>query len=156
MAIMSVLLVASVAFASPPSSDSASFPVKGSFTDVATVVSTTTSGGNTITHYSSVLTFTGTEVGTCAGPVTVVAHADGTFNFHGKCTFKGTVGGSGSGSAKYKFEGKGEGISFTGHLVGSRGTGGLSGLHLEHKFAGAFTSATTTAGTYSGHYHIDK
>src|SRR6266849_3135562 len=129
LAIMTMLLVPSVAYATPP------LPSSGSFTDSA-----------------SVLTFAGTEVGTCAGPITVVLHADGTFNFRGKCTFTGTVGGSGSGSAKYRFEGTGSGISFTGHLVGGHGTGGLSGLHLEHRFAGAFTSATTTAGTYSGHY----
>ena len=153
------LLLATIAIAflvaSPAVLASEPSATTGSFTDSATPTSSSSAGSNTFVTYSNTLSFSGTEAGTCVGAITIVFHADGTFNFAGTCTFKGTVGDSGPGSAEYSFVGTGAGLNFNGNLVATAGAGGLAGLHLVHTFAGILTSLTTTAGTYSGQYHFD-
>jgi uncharacterized protein DUF3224 len=125
----------------------------GAFTPAGppTTLSTRSADGDTIVTQRQTFIDTGVQTGTETDIVTLVFHADGTFNLKADVAFTGTVAGR-SGTLAQRFEGTGDATTFQGQLQTLSGTGDLANLRAHGTFVG---SSTTGAGTYTLEYHFD-
>ena len=115
-------------------------------------------GENLIITFNVTGTATGTFTGSFVGTEMQVVHRDGSITLHGSSVFTGSVNGrSGTGTLLFTYEGIGNAV--TGHetlqVVGTQGTGGLAGVHVELTAEGDVGAPNpgcdlSGAGTYTG------
>ena len=115
-------------------------------------------GENLIITFNVTVTVTGTFTGSFTGTELDIVHRDGSITKQGSSVFTGSVPGrSGTGTLHLSFEGIGN--AMTGHetlrVAGTRGTGALSGVHLEVTAEGDVGApspgcAFSGTGTYNG------
>ena len=120
--------------------------VTGTFTASFTVLSITSSDGNTILTVTEIATLSGFLTGTRTAQGSEVIHPDGTFNAHDTGIFTGTANGV---AGTLVITGESNGIGGTGF------TTGLSGVHAQGPFQFTATGPTTTTGTYSVQFHAN-
>jgi hypothetical protein len=140
-------LAASVLVVTQPA---AAAPATATGTIVTTSVVTTgarTAGANLFLDLIETGTFTGTLTGTFVADATVIIHASGEAEFHGRVVFTGAVAGCGAGTLVFHLEGQGVGPVNEGTFGTLTGQGSLP-VHLE----GSFTQVGVLA-TYDGQYH---
>jgi len=111
-----------------------------------------------IITFNITVTTTGTFTGSFTGTELDIVHRDGSINKQGSTVFTGTVTGRpGTGTLQLSFEGIGNAV--TGHetlrVVGTQGTGALSGVYLEATAEGDVGAPTpgcalSGTGTYNG------
>ena len=133
-----VLVVAAIAFsaggapASPPATVSGSYVYTDSWFE-----SFRSAGGNTIIELRATVEYTGTLTGSSIVQGKLIAHADGSANFHDVEVFTGTVNGvpgtvtfnvAGSNDAALNVKATSTILSATGSLAGLRGTLDLGGI----------------------------
>ena len=132
----------------------ASTAITGKGTFLLTITSQTVIASGVVSFTFSEL-ISGDVAGTRVGSGILIVHPDGTFVGVDSGTFTGSVAGI-SGTAKIPVIASGTfGGSFTATGVLCCGTGLLEGVSGIVSITGAFTSATTLAGTYSGVIHLD-
>ena len=115
-------------------------------------------GENVIITFNITVTVTGTFTGSFTGTELDIVHRDGSITKQGSAVFTGSVTGRpGTGTLHLSFEGIGSAV--TGHetlrVVGTQGTGALSGVHLQQTAEGDVGApnpgcALSGTGTYSG------
>ena len=128
--------------------------VTGTFTASFTVLSVTSSDGNTIITVSEIATLSGFFTGTRIAQGSEIIHLDGTFNAHDTGIFTGSANGV-AGTLVITGESNGIGGTGSGDFIVGQGTSGLSGVHAQGPFQFTATGPTTTTGTYSVHFHAD-
>jgi len=126
----------------------------GSFTASFTVLSITSSDGNTVITVSETATLTGPFTGTRTAVGFEIVHPDGTFNAHDTGTFTGTVNGA-SGTLVITGDSTGLGATGSGQFTVGQGTAALEGFHAQGPFQFIATGPTTTSGTYSVQLHSE-
>ena len=149
-----ILIATSLIFAAIPLTNaSTSTTVNGTISQGSLqILSTRTDGGNTIIRLNRTDILTGGMVGTCVDivPTTVVIHADGSGNIHGKCQGHATLLGR-TGTYVESFSAT---FNANGALAGraslEHGTGGLAGMH---GVQGIFSDGKTSS--YSAHIHFE-
>ena len=127
-----------VAPASPPAAVSGSYVYTDSWFE-----SFRSAGGNAIIELHATVEYTGTFTGTSTVHGKLIAHADGSANFHDVEVFTGTVTFNLTGSNDSALD-----VKITSTIVGA--TGGLEGLQGVLRLAGAVHFPEGPAGTYSG------
>ena len=146
-----VLVVAAIGFsagsapASPPATVSGSYVYTDSWFD-----SFRSAGGNAIIELNATVEYTGTFTGTSTVHGKLVAHADGSANFHDVEVFTGTVNGV-PGTVTFNLTGSNDAaldVKITSTIVSA--TGGLKGLHGVLRLAGSVRFPQGPFGTYSG------
>ena len=128
--------------------------VTGTFTASFTVLSITSSDGNTIITVSEIATLSGFLTGTRIAQGSEIIHPDGTFNAHDTGIFTGSANGV-AGTLVITGESNGIGGIGSGDFIVGQGTGGLSGVHAQGPFQFTATGPTSTTGTYSVQFHAD-
>ena len=128
--------------------------VTGTFTASFTVLSITSSDGNTIITVSEIATLSGFFSGTRVAQGSEIIHPDGTFNAHDTGIFTGSAKGV-AGTVVITGESNGIGGTGSGDFIVGQGTGGLSGVHAQGPFQFAATGPASTTGTYSVQFHTD-
>lgn len=137
--------VPSAAPASPPATVSGSYVYTDSWFQ-----SFRSAGGNAIIELEATVEYTGTFTGTSTVRGTLIAHADGSANFHDVEVFTGTVNGV-PGTVTVNLAGSNDSalsVSATSTIV--RATGGLAGLHGTLNLTGSVQIPQGPFGTYSG------
>ena len=147
---VAVLVIAAFSASGAPASPPA--PVGGSYvyTD-SWFESFRSAGGNAIIELNATVEYTGTFTGTSTVHGVLVAHADGSANFHDVEVFTGTVNGV-PGTVTLKISGSNDSslnVSARSTIVSA--TGGLAGLHGMLDLAGSVHVPEGPVGTYSGH-----
>jgi hypothetical protein len=113
-------------------------------------------GENLIITFNVTGTSTGTFVGSIVGTEMQVVHPDGSINLHGSSVLTGQIENN-SGTLVFTYEGIGNAV--TGHEnlhgVGTQGTGGLAGVHVNLTLEGDVGAPNpgcnlSGAGTYTG------
>ncbi len=128
--------------------------VTGTFTASFTVLSVTSSDGNTIIAVTEIATLSGFFTGTRIAQGSEVIHPDGTFNAHDTGIFTGTANGV-AGTLVITGESNGIGGTGSGDFIVGQGTTGLSGVHAQGPFQFTATGPTGATGTYSIQFHTD-
>ncbi len=128
--------------------------VTGTFTASFTVLSITSSDGNTILTVTEIATLSGFLTGTRTAQGSEVIHPDGTFNAHDTGIFTGTANGV-AGTLVITGESNGIGGTGFGDFIVRQGTTGLWGVHAQGPFQFTATGPTTTTGTYSVQFHAN-
>jgi hypothetical protein len=123
------------------------------FTATGDIVSVMHSAGNTIVTATEVQPITGVLNGVRTAEGITIFHANGEFEAHDTGTFTGTVDGR-FGTLTISGASSGVGNTGNGTFVGTNGTGGLAGLHVEGKFQPVITGPTTAEGTIEVQYHF--
>lgn len=147
MMLLAPILLAPLAFATQPTT------ATGSFTFSLVYTGSRTADGNIISTFIGTTVDSGGLVGTLASTGTLVSHADGTANVRASGTYTGTALGSSAGTMSFTFDCQSAAGVFHCNAVFERGDGGLSGYQIQGTATGAFSSATTGAGTYSFQVH---
>ena len=146
-----VLVVAAIGFsaggapASPPATVSGSYVYTDSWFE-----SFRSAGGNAIIELRATVEYTGTFTGTSIVQGKVIAHPDGSANFHDVEVFTGTVNGV-SGTVTLNLAGSNDSalnVKATSTIVSA--TGGLAGLRGTLNLAGTVRIPQGPFGTYSG------
>jgi hypothetical protein len=146
-----VLIVAAIGFsaggapASPPTTVSGSYVYTDSWFE-----SFRSAGGNAIIGVNATVEYTGTFTGTSEVHGKLIAHADGSANFHDVEVFTGTVNGV-PGTVTFTLTGSndsGLNVKATSTIVSA--TGGLAGLHGTLDLAGSVRIPQGPFGAYSG------
>ena len=146
-----LLVVAAIGFsaggapASPPAPVSGSYVYTDSWFD-----GFRSAGGNTIIELHATVEYTGTFTGTSEVRGKLIAHADGSANFHDVEVFTGTVNGV-LGTVTLKLAGSNDSslnVTATSTIVSA--TGGLAGLQGTLNLAGTVHIPEGPRGTYSG------
>ena len=137
------LLMAPLAYAAQPTT------ATGTFTFSLAYTGSQTAGTNTISTFTGTTVDSGDLVGTLASTGTLVSHADGSANVQASGTYTGTALGSASGTMSFTFACQSIAGVFSCNVVFERGTGGLTGYHIQGIASGVFSSATAGAGTYA-------
>jgi|SRR5438445_2890463 len=132
-----------------------SITATGTFTASFTVLSITSSDGNTIIMVRENATLSGFFIGTRIALGFEVIHPDGTFNAHDTGIFTGTANGV-AGTLVISGESNGIGGVGSGDFTVGQGTAGLSGAHAEGPFQFTAAGPTSTTGTYSVLFHTDS
>jgi len=131
--------------ASPPAAVSGSYVYTDSWFE-----SFRSAGGNAIIELHATVEYTGTFTGTSTVHGKLVAHADGSANFHDVEVFTGTVNGV-PGTVTFNLTGSNDSaldVNITSTVVSA--TGGLEGLHGVLRLAGTVHIPEGPLGTYSG------
>jgi len=128
--------------------------VTGTFTASFTVLSVTSSDGNTIIRVTEIATLSGFFTGTRIAQGSEVIHPDGTFNAYDTGIFTGTANGV-AGTLVITGESNGIGGTGSGDFIVGQGADGLSGVHAQGPFQFTATGPTSTTGTYSVQFHAD-
>ena len=146
-----LLLAAAIAVAAAGASASQRSAVSGTYTYTSSSFeSVRTAGGNTIIELTATVAYTGTFTGTSIVRGKLIAHADGSANFHDVEVFTGTVNGvpgtvtlklSGSNDSSFNVKAKSTIVS---------ATDGLAGLRGALRLAGTVQIPEGPVGTYSG------
>src|SRR5438309_10471825 len=129
--------------------------VTGTFTASFTVLSITSSDGNTILTVTEIATLSGFVTGTRTAQGSEVIPPDGTFNAHDTGIYTGTANGV-AGTLVISGESNGIGGVGSGDFTVGQGTAGLSGAHAEGPFQFTAAGPTSTTGTYSVLFHTDS
>jgi len=146
-----VLVVAAIGFsagsapASPPATVSGSYVYTDSWFE-----SFRSAGGNAIIELRATVEYTGTFTGTSEVHGKLIAHADGSANFHDVEVFTGTVNGV-PGTVTLNLAGSNDSalnLNATSTIVSA--TGALAGLHGTLNLAGSVRIPQGPFGTYSG------
>src|SRR5829696_2260865 len=139
-----VLVIAAIGFAAGSAPASPPATVSGSyvFTD-SWFESFRSAGGNAIIELHATVEYTGTFTGTSTVHGKLIAHADGSANFHDVEIFPGTVTLRLAGSNDSELN-----VRATSTIVSA--TGALAGLHGMLELAGSVQIPLGTYGTYSG------
>ena len=146
-----VLMVAAIGFsaggapASPPATVSGSYVYTDSWFE-----SFRPAGGNAIIELHATVEYTGTFTGTSTVHGKLIAHADGSANFHDVEIFTGTVNGV-PGTVTLRLAGSNDSelnVRATSTIVSA--TGALAGLHGMLELAGSVQIPLGPYGTYSG------
>ena len=146
-----VLVVTAIGFSAGGAPASPPAPVSGSYvyTD-SWFESLRSAGGNAIIELNATVEYTGTFTGTSTVHGILIAHADGSANFHDVEVFSGTMNGV-PGTVTLKLAGSNDSslnVSATSTIVDA--TGGLAGLHGTLNLAGTVHIPEGPVGTYSG------
>ena len=131
--------------ASPPATVSGSYVYTDSWFE-----SFRSAGGNAIIELHATVEYTGTFTGTSTVHGVLIAHADGSANFHDVEVFTGTVNGV-PGTVTLNLAGSndaGLNVKATSTIVSA--TGALAGLHGTLRLAGTVRIPQGPVGTYSG------
>ena len=152
-----ILIAVSLLFAAIPLANaSTSTTVNGSLSQGSLqILSTRTdNSGNTIIQVNRTDILTGGIVGTCVDiiPTTVMIHADGSGNIHGKCKGIATLlGKTGTYVESFSATFNANGV-VVGHASLGHGTGGLAGMH------GVQTNSSPDGKTtfYSAQIHFEE
>ena len=148
---VAVLVVAAIGFsaggapASPPPTVSGSYVYTDSWFE-----SFRSAGGNTMIELRATVEYTGTFTGTSMVQGKLIAHADGSANFHDVEVFTGTVNGV-PGTVTLNLAGSNDSalnVTIRSTIVSA--TGGLAGLRGELNLAGTVRIPQGPVGTYSG------
>ena len=148
---VAVLVVTAIGFSAGGAPASPPTPVSGSYvyTD-SWFESFRLAGGNAIIELSATVEYTGTFTGTSEVHGKLIAHADGSANFHDVEVFTGTVNGV-PGTVTLNLAGSNDSslnVSATSTIVSA--TGALAGLHGTLGLAGTVRIPQGPVGTYSG------
>jgi hypothetical protein len=103
--------------------------------------------GNVFLDLIETGTFAGTFTGTFVADASVVIHASGDAEFHGRVVFTGTVAGCGAGTVVFHLEGQGVGPVNEGTFGTLAGQGSLP-VHMQGS-----VSQVGVLATYDGKYH---
>jgi Protein of unknown function (DUF3224) len=146
-----ILVVAAIGFcaggapASPPATVSGSYVYTDSWFE-----SFRSAGGNAIIELRATVEYTGTFTGTSTVQGKLIAHADGSANFHDVEVFTGTVNGV-PGTVTLNLAGSNDSalnVTATSTIVSA--TGGLAGLRGTLNLVGTVRIPQGPVGTYSG------
>src|SRR5882724_11164292 len=115
-------------------------------------------GENLIITFNISGTSNGTFTGTFSGTELNVVHRDGSITKHGSLVLNGSITGrSGTGTLHFTYEGIGSAVTGLENLhgVGTQGTGGLAGVHVNLTLEGDVGApnpgcAFSGTGTYNG------
>jgi hypothetical protein len=148
---VAVLAIAAIGFSAGGAPASPPAPVSGSYvyTD-SWFEGFRSAGGNTIIDLRATAEYTGTFTGTSEVRGKLIAHADGSANFHDVEVFSGTVNGV-PGTVTLKISGSNDSslnVSARSTIVSA--TGSLAGLHGTLNLAGTVHVPEGPFGTYSG------
>ena len=136
---------AGAAPAAPPATVSGSYVYTDSWFE-----SFRSAGGNAIIELHATVEYTGTFTGTSTVHGVLIAHADGSANYHDVEVFTGTVNGV-PGTVTLNLAGSndaGLNVRATSTIVSA--TGALAGLHGTLRLAGTVRIPQGPVGTYSG------
>lgn len=145
LVVAAIGLTAGGAPASPPATVSGSYVYTDSWFE-----SFRSAGGNAIIELHATVEYTGTFTGTSTVHGVLIAHADGSANFHDVEVFTGTVNGV-PGTVTLNLAGSndaGLNVKATSTIVSA--TGALAGLHGTLRLAGTVQIPQGPVGTYSG------
>ena len=145
LVVAAIGLTAGGAPASPPATVSGSYVYTDSWFE-----SFRSAGGNAIIELHATVEYTGTFTGTSTVHGVLIAHADGSANFHDVEVFTGTVNGV-PGTVTLNIAGSNDGglnVKATSTIVSA--TGALAGLHGTLSLAGTVQLPQGPVGTYSG------
>jgi hypothetical protein len=145
LVVAAIGLTAGGAPASPPATVSGSYVYTDSWFE-----SFRSAGGNAIIELHATVEYTGTFTGTSTVHGVLIAHADGSANFHDVEVFTGTVNGV-PGTVTLNLAGSndaGLNVKATSTIVSA--TGALAGLHGTLRLAGTVRIPQGPVGTYSG------
>jgi hypothetical protein len=145
LVVAAIGLTAGGAPASPPATVSGSYVYTDSWFE-----SFRSAGGNAIIELNATVEYTGTFTGTSTVHGVLIAHADGSANFHDVEVFTGTVNGV-PGTVTLNIAGSndpGLNVKATSTIVSA--TGALAGLHGMLRLTGTVQIPQGPVGTYSG------
>ena len=148
---VAVLVVTAIGFSAGGAPASPPAPVSGSYvyTD-SWFESFRSAGGNAIIELNAAVEYTGTFTGTSTVHGILIAHADGSANFHDVEVFTGTVNGV-AGTVTLNLAGSNDpslNVRITSTIVSA--TGALAGLHGTLNLGGTVRVPQGPFGTYSG------